>query len=60
MCKIIYALAYILTCSICGVPCTKTLLCAYYVRFIHYSHIDFVQFVHFAEDIHVHGNLNDG
>ena len=59
-CKITYALAYIQTCNKFGVPCTKTLLCAYYLHFIHYSHIEFVQFVHFAEDIRVHGNLNDG
>ena len=60
-CNNAYVLAYILTCSISGVLCTKTLLRAYYIIILHFIHyIVFVQFVHFAEDIHVHGNLNDG
>ena len=36
-CNNAYAFAYILTCNISGVLCTKTLLRAYYLHFIHYS-----------------------
>ena len=55
ICK--YAVTYILTCNISALFILKH-SCVHIICIITHF-IMFVQFVHFVEDIHVHGNLND-